>query len=258
MNTALKTSNIEATIEPLKGQLAAVTRILNKEGILSYSGHVAARVPGREALIIHGINDSRAGVTPEHMGIIDYELNVLEGPKGFAPPREAFIHSEIFRARPDINASVHIHSDICTLFTLVDGLDLSLVKSHAVRWRNGVPVHADPSHIKTRKQGAALAQTLGQSFGALIRAHGGVLVAESVPALLIDSVHFDENAKACMQAATLGKVRPLTKQELDLLGENNDNRGQHIYKLWSYYVGKAIEDGIMPSDWEGLVQEAVY
>jgi L-ribulose-5-phosphate 4-epimerase len=258
MNTAIKASNIAATLEPLKGQVAAVTRILNHEGILSYSGHVAARVPGRDALIIHGINDSRSGVVPEQIGIVDFDLNVIEGPKGYKPPRETYIHSEIFRARPDVNASVHIHSDACVMFTMVEGVDLQLIKSHAVRWRTGIPVHADPSHIKSAKQGAAVAKTLGDCYGALIRAHGGVIVAEDVPGLLVDAVHFDENAKACLQAASLGKIRPLTKAELDLLGENNDNRGQHIYKLWSYYVGKAIEDGIVPDGWEGLAQEAVY
>jgi ribulose-5-phosphate 4-epimerase/fuculose-1-phosphate aldolase len=257
MNTALKPSNIAATLEPIKGQLAALTRILNKEGILSYSGHAAVRVPGADALIIHGINDSRAGVTPEHMGIVDFDMNVLEGPRGYKPPRETFIHSEIFRARPDVNACVHIHSDTCATFTMVAGVELALMKSHAVRWRQGIPVHADPSHIKSPAQGSAIAKTLGAGFGALIRAHGGVLVAESIPALLVDAVHFDENAKACLAAAAIGKIKPLTQAELELLAENNDNRGQHVYKLWSYYVGKAIEDGVVPGDWEGLVQEAV-
>ena len=258
MASVVKASNISATLEPLKGQLAAVTRILNREGILSYSGHVCARVPGRDALIIHGLNDSRSGVVPEQMGIVDFDLNVLEGPRGYKPPRETFIHSEIFKARPDINASVHIHSDACMMFTMVEDVELQLIKSHAVRWRNGVPVHADPSHIKSAEQGAGLAKTLGPCYGAMIRAHGGVIVAENVPALLVDAVHFDENAKACLQAAAIGKIKPLTEAELDLLAENNDNRAQHIYKLWSYYVGQAIEDGVVPAGWEGLVQEAVY
>jgi ribulose-5-phosphate 4-epimerase/fuculose-1-phosphate aldolase len=257
MNTALKASNIAATLEPIKGQLAALTRILNKEGILSYSGHAAARVPGRDALVIHGINDSRAGVTPDQMGIVDFDLNVLEGPRGYKPPREAFIHTEIFRARPDVHASVHIHSDTCTLFTMVEDVELQLIKSHAVRWRSGIPVHADPSHIKSTEQGAGLARTLGRCNGALIRAHGGVIVSENIPALLVDAVHFDENAKACLQAAALGRIKPLTEAELDLLAENNDNRAQHVYKLWCYYVGKALEEGTLPAGWEGLVQEAV-
>ena len=257
MNTAIKPSNRAASLEPLKEQLAAVTRILNREEILSYSGHAAARVPGQDAFIIHGINDSRANVKPEQMGIVDFDCKVLEGPKGYKPPLEAFIHAEVFRARPDVNASVHIHSDVCATFTIVEGVELALLKGHSVRWRSGIPTHPDPSHIKSRAQGEALAKTLGQHNGALIRAHGGLIVSEDVPALLIDAVHFDENAKACLQAASIGKIKPLTEKELDMLGENN-NRAQHVYKLWSYYVGKAQESGVVPAEWTGLAQEAVY
>jgi L-ribulose-5-phosphate 4-epimerase len=257
MNTAIKPSNRAASLEPLKEQLAAVTRILNREAILSYSGHVAARVPGQDALMIHGINDSRAKVTPEQMGIVDFDGNILEGPKGYKPPLETVIHAEIFRARPDVNATVHIHSDVCATFTIVEDVELALLKGHSVRWRSGIPTHPDPSHIKSRAQGEALAKTLGQHNGALIRAHGGVIVAESVPSLLIDAVHFDENAKACLQALSIGKLKPLTEQELDALGGNN-NRAQHVYKLWSYYVGKAQESGVVPAEWTGLAQEAVY
>lgn len=257
MNTAIKPSNRAASLEPLKEQLAAVTRILNREAILSYSGHVAARVPGQDALMIHGINDSRAKVTPEQMGIVDFDGNILEGPKGYKPPLETVIHAEIMRARPDVNATVHIHSDVCATFTIVEGVELALLKGHSVRWRSGIPTHPDPSHIKSRQQGEALAKTLGKHNGALIRAHGGVIVAESVPSLLIDAVHFDENAKACLQALSIGRLKPLTEQELDALGGNN-NRAQHVYKLWSYYVGKAQESGVVPAEWTGLAQEAVY
>lgn len=257
MNTAVKPTNLEASLQPLKEQVAAVTRILNSEDILSYSGHVAARVPGMDALIIHGVNDSRAKVTPEQMGIVDFDGKILEGPKGYKPPLETVIHSEIMRARPDVNATVHIHSDVCATFTIVEGVELALLKGHSVRWRKGIPTHPDPAHIKTRAQGEALAKTLGDCNGALIRAHGGVIVSESVPALLIDAVHFDENAKACLRALSIGKMKPLTEQELDALS-GNDNRAQHVYKLWSYYVGKAQESGIAPKEWAGLVQEAVY
>jgi hypothetical protein len=82
-----------------------------------------------------------------------------------------------------------------------------------------------------------------------MRAHGGVLVSETLPALLVDAVHFEENAKAYYQAATVGKVKPLTRAELDLIGAVNTNREQHCYKLWSHYVGMGFDDGTLPQDW---------
>ena len=249
MSTAQAGSNLDASITGLRVQIAALTRLLHKEGILTYSGHASVRLPGRDAFLIQSINDSRAGIEPGNFLICDLDCNVLEGPAGDRPPLETFIHSEILRARPDMEAVVHTHSDLAAMFTMLDGVELALMKSHAHRWSSGIPTHPDPSHIKTAEQGKQLAASLGDHFGALLRAHGGVLVAESLPALLVDAVHFEENATAHYQAATVGKIKPLTRAELDLLATSDNNREQHCYKLWRHYVGMGLDDGTLPRDW---------
>jgi ribulose-5-phosphate 4-epimerase/fuculose-1-phosphate aldolase len=164
-----------------------------------------------------------------------------------------FIHSEILRARPDTQAVVHTHSELAAAFTMVEGVDIALMKSHAVRWKSGVPTHADPSHIKTKRQGQELAATVGNNNAALLRAHGGVILAESVPALMIDAVHFEENAKAHIQATQIGKLKPLTPAELDLLTARS-NRSDHVGKLWNYYVEAGLDEGVLPKDWVGLLR----
>jgi L-ribulose-5-phosphate 4-epimerase len=242
-------SDPEATIFGLKIQLAALTRLLHKEGILTYSGHASVRVPGRDAFLIQSVNDSRAGLTPDGLLICDFDCKVIEGPAGYRPPIEVYIHSEILRARRDINCVVHTHSELAAMFTMVEGIELALMKSHAQRWASGIPTHSDPSHIRTASQGRELAQTLGNHNGALLRAHGGVLVSESLPALLVDAVHFEENANAHYKAATIGKVKPLTREEVLLIQTVNNNRAQHCYKLWSHYVGIGLADGILPQEW---------
>jgi ribulose-5-phosphate 4-epimerase/fuculose-1-phosphate aldolase len=257
MSTAQAGSNIDASITGLRVQLAALTRLLHKEGILTYSGHASVRIPGRDAFLIQSINDSRASIEPGGFLVCDFDCDVLEGPAGQRPPLEVFIHSEILRARPDAEAVVHTHSELAAMFTMLEGIELALMKSHAHRWSSGVPTHPDPSHIKTAKQGQELAGSLGDHFGALLRAHGGVLVAESLPALLVDAVHFEENAKAHYQAATVGKIKPLTRAELDLLAVADSNREQHCFKLWSHYVGMGFEDGTLPRDWNEKLWDSV-
>jgi ribulose-5-phosphate 4-epimerase/fuculose-1-phosphate aldolase len=118
-----------------------------------------------------------------------------------------------------------------------------------VRWASGIPVHADPSHVSDAKKGRALARALGKHHGLLIRAHGQVVVAESVPAVLIDSIHFVENAQAMHDAASLGPVVPLTARELKSFAEDF-NRTRHIDKLWEYYVGRGRASGVVPADWK--------
>jgi L-ribulose-5-phosphate 4-epimerase len=245
--------NTDPKVAPLRAQLAACTRLLHREKILNYSGHISVRLPDRDAFLIQSFSESRAQVSPDSLVVCDMDANVLEGPPGYKPPIEVFIHSEILRARPDTQAVVHTHSELAAAFTMVEGVDLALMKSHAVRWKTGVPTHMDPSHIKTKKQGQELARTVGENNAALLRAHGGVLLAESVPALMIDAVHFEENAKAHIQATAIGKLKPLTPAELDLLTARS-NRADHVDKLWSYYVEAGLEEGLIPTDWVGLLR----
>src|SRR5215203_5468196 len=78
-------------------ETAAVTRLLVSQGILDYSGHVSARIPGRDAFIIQIGSTSRAEILPASMLVVDYDGKVIEGDG--QPPSELPIHLEILKAR---------------------------------------------------------------------------------------------------------------------------------------------------------------
>jgi ribulose-5-phosphate 4-epimerase/fuculose-1-phosphate aldolase len=221
--------------------------MLNELEILGYSGHVSARLPG-DRILIQSFDQSRAALKPDMLLICDLDGRMLSGPDGQRPPAEVFLHTEILRVRPDVNSIAHFHHDRTTVFTLAEGPRLVPIKNHAVRWASGIPVHADPSHVNTVARGRALAATLGEHHAALIRAHGQVVVAESIPALLIDCVHFVENAMAMYDAALLGRVLALSDAEIESFRQDL-KRDKHISKLWTYYVGRARAQGLLPSDW---------
>jgi ribulose-5-phosphate 4-epimerase/fuculose-1-phosphate aldolase len=97
--------------------------------------------------------------------------------------------------------------------------------------------------------GQALARTLGPHQAALMRAHGLLLVSESVRGLLVDAVHFKENARAHMQALQAGcRPLPLTADEMKLIS-HKEFRTSHVSKLWNYYVRKGVKDGVLPGAW---------
>lgn len=66
--------------------------------------------------------------------------------------------------------------------------------------------------------------------------------------MLIDSIHFVENAQAMYDAACLGPVIPLSADEIAAFSHDFD-RGRHIAKLWEYYVGRARAAGVLPQAW---------
>ena len=238
----------KSDLESLRVKVAVCTRIMNMEGLIDYSGHVSVRLPDNGGILIQSFDDSRAALEPDDLLVCDLDGNLVEGPPGKAPPREVFIHTEIMKARPDINAVGHFHPETATMFTLVAGRPLVPVKNHAARWMDGIPVHPDPGHINTVESGRALAATLGDCHAALIRAHGVTVTAESVEALLVDSVHFEENARTLFRAASLGTVTGLSQDEMaDFL--SRFSRPAHIGKLWKYYLGRGVDTGIVPAAW---------
>jgi ribulose-5-phosphate 4-epimerase/fuculose-1-phosphate aldolase len=232
-------------------ETAAVTRLLEAEGILDYSGHVSARIPGRDAFVIQVGSASRAEVTPDSMLVVNYEGKVLAGDG--QPPSELPIHIEILKARPDVGSVLHSHMELAIAFTMMEGVRLMPMRARASRWKSGIPTHPDPSHIKFFEQGKALARTLGPHHAALMRAHGLVLVADSPRALFVDAVHFRENAAAQMQALQTGaKPLPLTEAEIEQI-ERMEMRDWHIKKLWNYYARKCAKGGVLPKEWEDLL-----
>jgi L-ribulose-5-phosphate 4-epimerase len=233
----------------LRRQVAACTRILNGEDILGYSGHVSARLPDRpDVILIQSFDQSRAEVAPDDLLVVGLDGDVHSAPEGVSPPDEVSIHLEILRARPDVNSVLHFHPDLPVLFTLVEGAELRPIMNHAYRWASGIPVHPDASKIVKPAQARALAETLGESHAALMRAHGAVVLSESVPALLVDAVHFVENADALYRASLLGKPKFLSEDEMVEVAKKQ-GRPRHIDKLWSYYVNKALVAGTLPEAW---------
>ena len=216
----MATSNSAAL---LRAQCAAATRLLVMENLLDYSGHVSVRAPDRDAFYIQPAMQPRTDVTADSLVLVDFNRKTIEGSE--RPPVEIAIHAEIYKARPDVQAVVHSHMELPIWFTMMEGVQLVPMRARAIRWRSGIPMDDDPSHIKTEAQGAKLARALGPHHAVLMRAHGSTLVAESLPALLVDAVHFDENARAQMQVMQAGrKPVPLTDAELEQIDRHEIGR----------------------------------
>ncbi len=234
--------------ETLRLDVSMSTRLLNSMKILEYSGHVSARLPGRETFLVQPQNKSRAEVGPQDLLICDLDGKVVVGPSGVRPPSEVFLHCEIYRHRSDVNAIAHFHHDVTNVFTLVEDVPLRAFKNHAIRWKSGIPVHPDPAHVDDAERGRAIVKTLGDHHAMQIRAHGQIVTAETVRGVFIDSVHLVENAEAAYRACSLGKPKPLTEAEIESFS-HSFRRGHHIRKLWNYYTLGAIREGVFPETW---------
>jgi len=238
-----KSSSHLASISALATRVAACCRLLQSEGHLNYSGHVSARIPGEDEFLIHPFLNSRARVTSDDILTCDLDGQLTAASRSGQPPREVFIHAEVYRARPDVQAVLHTHAELAAVFSVV-AQPLVPIRGAAYRWRTGVPVHPYPSHIDTPAKGRAAAATLGTHNALLLRSHGGVIVAEGIEAVLADAIHFDENARALMQVIALGTYSAPTESELDII-EASYQRSSHVEKVWAYYIDRGLAAGIL-------------
>ena len=233
----------------LRKKVAACTLMLVNEKCMNYSGHVSGRLPGGDTFLIQPIDVPRSGLRPDDLLVCDLDGQVVRGRPGSKAPAEVALHAEILRARPDVNSIAHFHHDLTNSFTLVEDMPLRIVKNHAIRWRSGMPVHADPAHVATPELGRAVAHTLGARHAMQIRAHGQVVTAESVEAVLTDSIHFVENAQAMHNACVLGRLVPLSEEDMESFAKYF-KRDRHVDKLWRYYIESWQTAGVVPTDWQ--------
>ena len=198
-----------AGLDNLIGDLVAANHILATEGIVDGYGHVSVRSPrNKERFYL-----SRS-LAPESVSAADILEYGLDGepidPKGKTSYKERFIHSEIYRVRPDVNAVVHCHAPSLIPFG-VTKVPLRPMYHQSAFLAAGVPVFEIREAggmtnmlIETAVLGRALAKTLADKPAALMRGHGAVVVADTIPNVVGRSIYLEINARVQAQAIALG------------------------------------------------------
>jgi L-ribulose-5-phosphate 4-epimerase len=230
-----------ATVTRLREEIATCTRLLVMHGIMDFSGHVSARIPGTDRILLQPKDTSRLALKADDLLVIDLNGNILEG-EG-PPPLETALHTCMYRARPDAHAVCHGHPSISTLFSVVERPWMA-VRNFAYRFTE-VPIHSDTTHIRTEEQACAVAAALGKQSICLLRAHGTVAVSASVQELFMDCLDFEENARSLLYAGSLGTVLPLDSNEVQALCASYGRGDSRAAKVWEHCVQKARLTGVV-------------
>ena len=229
----------QTTQAELRERLALSLELHSKEGLITYNGHLSARIPGTERILITPYGGGLK-VKPKDMVTMEISGRVVAlGTNKLAPPSESAIHTAIYRARRDVMAVAHTHPPLSTVFGIAD-TPIVPVHVSGVIFEDPVPVHDDPDLIKTDAQGEALARTLGKNRAVLMRGHGAVTVGESIEAVFIASLYLEENCRHYLLAAQLGKIRPYTAEETARVREATWGAdGKRLSKkIWNHHLAK--------------------
>ncbi len=233
----------EDLITTLREDLVTCTRLLVFKNVLDYSGHLSARIPGTDQVIIQPRDVSRAGLSSKDMLIVDLDGNLLDG--AGPAPGEVEIHLGVYRAREDVAMVCHGHPTLSTVFSMVD-MPLLPMRHFAAKYPEGLRVHQDPTHISSPEQGDAVAKTLGNQDACLLRSHGTVVCARSIGELLRDCLDLEENARTLLYAAQLGApLLPLTPEECQRVMDDYGPSGPRANKMWLQASALARLNGVI-------------
>ena len=231
-------------LRELKEKLVNAARILDREGVTDGFGHVSARHPENPDRFLIARSMAPALVTAADIVELDLDGNAV-APNTPGSYLERFIHSEIYRARPDVVAVVHSHSPGIIPFGVVPGVPLKPVSHMGGYLGDGVPVYeirdaggpATDMLVKTPELGRALAKSLGHYSIVLMRGHGATMVGTaSVPQAVYRAVYAEKNARLQMEALRLGTPIYLTPEEAKGAALANDNNLDRAWQLWKREV----------------------
>ncbi len=230
-----------AAPDTLVADLVTGNRVLAMEGVLDAMGHISVRHSTRTDRFL--LARSMAPELVTAADILEYDLdgNAIDA-RDRTSYLERFIHSEIYRARPDVRAVVHCHTASLIPFADSD-VPLRAMYHMAAFVAEGVPVFdirnaAGVTDLLVRDAalGKALAKSLGQKPAALMRGHGAVVVAGSIPNVVGRSIYLDVNAKAQAQAIALGGKITYVEADEAKLRMSDTNEYSRAWDLWKRKV----------------------
>jgi ribulose-5-phosphate 4-epimerase/fuculose-1-phosphate aldolase len=218
--------------------VVAGSRILALHGILDAFGHVSARSERKPERFIISRSLAPALVTTADIMELGPDSEPLPGEKRKAF-LERYIHGEIYRARPEVQAIVHSHAPSVIPFGVTKTKLRPVYHMAGFLW-SGVPTFEIRKNriendllVRDRPLGAALAESLGQCTCVLMRGHGMTVVGASVAEAVFRSIYTEANAKLQLQAMGLeGPIEFLTDAEGRGATKVNQATLDRPWELW--------------------------
>jgi ribulose-5-phosphate 4-epimerase/fuculose-1-phosphate aldolase len=226
----------------LVDKLVAANRILYQQGVVDGFGHASVRHDASTDHFLLARNMAPGLVRRED--IVTFDLNGdavnAEGRRVYL---ERFIHGEIYRARPDVQAIVHSHSPSVIPFgvtakPLRPVFHMSGFLGEGAALFEIRDIAGDTNMlISDKRLGAALAASLGDRSTVLMRGHGSTVVGTSIEQVVYRAIYAEVNARLQLQALSLGDVNYLNAREAANASSTNDTQLARTWELWLREVG---------------------
>ena len=212
-----------AEIDELRSQVARAAQILGRLNLTREpAGHVSARVPGSDLILIkaRGPGESPLSyVGPEGVITVDMSGKKVEGADDLASPNEVFIHTSLYRRRPELGSVLHIHPPTVVAFTIAGRPLLPVIGAYSPAalqiLLDGLPTYPRSVLINSAERGEELAKMMGEARACLMRGHGITAVGRNVEESTLTAINLNELAEINFKASLLGTPQPIPDEDLE-------------------------------------------
>ena len=238
----------DAELAALIDDLVVANHILYHQGVLDGYGHVSVRHPTRAGHFLMSRALAPGQVTRQDIIEFDADAKAVDG--GNRPVySERFIHSEVYKARPDVRAVVHSHSPTVVPFSVTQ-VPLRPVIAVASFLSPAAPVFEIRATagmtnllVENAARGKALAEALGPHPVALLRGHGNVVVGPNLRRTVSRAIYTEINARLLWQATTLGGpitfIAPEEAAQMES-GRDASREGHGPNRTWDMWKQEAL------------------
>jgi len=217
----------------LAARVALACNILADQGQGDVTlGHVSARLPGGERMLMKASGLGLEEVSPDDILELDWDGRVWGG--SGRRHSEYPIHSETYRQHPNVGCVVHTHP-LNAIALVARGETIRAVCHEGVLF-HGAPVFSETTAlIREPAEGRSLARTLGDHRAVLMRNHGVLVAGETVEEATVRAVLLEKAAAIQLRAGQETNLSWSTDDEIELKVKQIYN-SSNIEGFFAYYA----------------------
>jgi ribulose-5-phosphate 4-epimerase/fuculose-1-phosphate aldolase len=222
--------------DALRETLTNAGRVLASEGQGDYvAGHISVRLADdRQRFLMKPAGIGLEEMAPDNIITVDLDGRKVAG--SMSRHNEVFIHSEVLRARPDIQAVIHTHPPHAVAFSSLDR-PLLPVGNDGVTFSAGLPIFAETTDlIVTQARGAAVARCLGGHLALILRNHGIVAAGRSIEEAVWIALKLERACRVQMLAEAAGGPKLVAQGEDLEKKRSRSNRPDLHTNVFNYLV----------------------
>jgi L-fuculose-phosphate aldolase len=192
----------------LKQKLIVAGKILVDTGQGDFTrGHISVRLPDNPKLFYMkphsvGLDD----ITMQNILTIDLEGNVVAGKA--RRHSEVYIHSEVLKARSDINCVIHAHPTYSVALS-ASGHPVKAYSQPGALFYEDIGIYTDTiALIRSHEMGAGVAKALGTHRAALLKNHGTAVAGKTIEETVVSAIMLENAAMIQMIVEAAGDPAP--------------------------------------------------